>query len=82
MFKSIILSSTCEASTELLLTFPYCVYESHIVLCLCAITPDANHLHGKGGSCDNCLDALGQPPPLNRLPDLLAVDIVALCFQI
>jgi hypothetical protein len=58
------------------------VYKSHHVLCLCAITPDANDLHGKRDSCDNRFDALGQPPSLNRLPDLLAVDIVALCFQI
>jgi hypothetical protein len=77
-----ILSWSREASTKLMPTFRFCLYGSHHVFCLCAVTPNANDLHGEGGSRDDCLDALGQPPPLDRLPDLLAVDVVTLCFQI
>lgn len=65
-----------------MLIFPPYAYSFHGVLCLCAVTPDANDLHSKRGPCKNRLNALSELPPFNSLPHLLAVDIVALCFQI
>lgn len=49
---------------------------------LSTVSPDTDNLHTESQSCKDRLDALSEPFPLDCLPHLFAVNIVALCLEI
>ena len=61
---------------------PPCVWSLYLDLELCAITPDAHDLHGKGQSRKSRLDPLGELLFLYRLPYLLAIYLITLGLQL